>query len=111
MQVIGEDNQKETDDFMNKFLKKTYRMHLRGRNNTIPKKIFFTYYEQGGNTARQSLKKFLGDIEKIKEIERKIKYGKSTREQFKNNFNLIKKLGRELEDLKVKSKMLFKEKN
>ena len=111
MQVIGEDNQKETDDFMNKFLKKTYRMHLRGRNNTIPKKIFFTYYEQGGNTARQSLKKFLGDIEKIKEIERKIKYGKSTREQFKNNFNLIKKLGRELEDLKVKSKNLFKEKN
>lgn len=107
IQVIGEDDQKETEDFMDDFLKKTYRMHIRGRNNMIPKKIFFTYYEQGANSARESLKKFLRNIERIKDIERKIKYGKSIRDQFKYNFNLIKKLGKELEDSKVKGKMAF----
>ena len=107
IQVIGEDDQKETEDFMDDFLKKTYRMHIRGRNNMIPKKIFFTYYEQGANSERESLKKFLRNIERIKDIERKIKYGKSIRDQFKYNFNLIKKLGKELEDSKVKGKMAF----
>ena len=56
---------------------------------------------------RESLKNFVENIEKIKEEERKIKYSKSIREQFRNNFKLIKKLGNEIDELKIKKAILF----
>ncbi len=49
------------------------------------------------------------NIEKEKELERKLKYGKSIRDQFNNNNKLIKRLGKELEELKIKKKLLFDE--
>ena len=107
IQVIGEDAQKDTDDFMDKFIKKVYRNQLQNKKNNNPKKIFFTYFENKGNTVRESLKNFVKNIEKIKEEERKIKYSKSIREQFRSNFKLIKKLGNELDKLKIKKAILF----
>ena len=71
--------------------------------------MFFTYYEKRGNPIRESLKDFVRNIEKTKEEERKRRYGKTIRNQFHNNFRLIKKLGKELDELKIKKKMLFDE--
>ena len=51
----------------------------------------------------------MGNIEREKEMERKIKYSKTIRNQFKNNCKLIKKLGKELDELKIKKKLLFDE--
>jgi hypothetical protein len=107
IKVIGEDDQKDTDDFMDNFIKKAYKIHLQNRKNYNPRKIFFTYYENKGNTARESLKKFMRNIEKIKDEERKIKYGKSIRDIFKNNIRTIEHLGKELDELKIKNKRLF----
>ena len=56
---------------------------------------------------RESLKNFVKNIEKIKEEERKIKYSKSIRDQFQNNFILIKKLEKELDELKINKKIIF----
>lgn len=107
IKVIGEDDQKDTDDFMENFVKKAYKIHLKNRNNSNPRKIFFTYYENKEKTARDSLKKFMRNIEKLKEEERKIKYGKSIRDIFKNNIRTIEHLGKELDELKLKNKRLF----
>ena len=107
IKVIGEDTQKNTDDFIDKFIKKAFRNHILNRNNNNPRKIFFTYFENKGNTVRESLKNFVKNIEKIKEEERKIKYSKSIRDQFQNNFILIKKLEKELDELKIKKKIIF----
>ena len=107
IKVIGEDTQKEADEFMDNFIKKAYKMQLQNKKNNNPKKIFFTYYENKGNTVRESMKNFLRNIEKVKEQERKIKYGKCIRDIFQNNCRTIEKLGKELDDLKIKKKSLF----
>ena len=107
IQVIGEDAQKDTDDFIDKFIKKAFRNQIKDKKNNNPKKIFFTYFENKGNTVRESLKNFVKNIAKIKEEERKVKYSKSIREQFRSNFKLIKKLGKELDELKIKKAIVF----
>ena len=110
IKVIGEIGRTEKeDDNMEDFIKNIYNYHLETKKKSIPKKIFFTYYEKKGNTARESLKTFVKNIEKEKELERKIRYGKSIRDQFHNNYKLIKKLEKELEELKIKKKLLFYE--
>lgn len=107
IKVIGEDDQKEADDFMNNFIKKAYRIQTQSRKNFNPKKIFFTYFENKGNTVRESLKKFMRSIEKYKDEERKIKYGKCIRETFQSNLRTIENLSKELDELKIKNKRLF----
>ena len=107
IKVIGEEDQKDTDDFMDNFIKKAYKIQLQNKNINNPKKIFFTYYENKGNTARESIKRFLRNIEKVKEQERKIKYGKCIRDIFQSNCRTIEKLGKELDELKIKKKSLF----
>ena len=107
IKVIGENDQKDTDNFMDNFIKKAYKIQLQNRKNNNPEKIFFTYYEKKGNTVRESIKKFLRNIEKVKEQERKIKYGKSIRDIFQSNCRTIEKLGKELDDVKIKKKSLF----
>ena len=107
IKVIGEDNQKQNDDFMETFIKKAYRLHLQNSTNPDPKKIFFTYIEKKGNTVRESLKAFVRNIERIKDQERQIRYGKSIRDQFQINYKTIRKLANELDELKIKKKILF----
>ena len=107
IKVIGEEDQKDTDDFMDNFIKKAFKIQLQNKNIKNPKKIFFTYYENKGNTARESIKRFLRNIEKVKEQERKIKYGKCIRDIFQSNCRTIEKLGKELDELKIKKKSLF----
>ena len=107
IKVIGEDDQKEADDFMDNFIKKAYRIQTQSRKNFNPKKIFFTYFENKGNTVRESLKKFMRSIEKYKEEERKIKYGKCIRDTFQSNLRTIENLSKELDELKIKNKRLF----
>ena len=109
IKVIGEIGRKNEDENIEDFIKKTYNYHLETRKKSIPKKIFFTYIEKKGNPARESLINFVKNIEKEKELERKLKYGKSIRDQFNNNNKLIKRLGKELEELKIKKKLLFDE--
>jgi hypothetical protein len=109
IKVIGEIGRKNEDENIENFIKKTYNYHLETRKKSIPKKIFFTYIEKKGNPARESLINFVKNIEKEKELERKLKYGKSIRDQFNNNNKLIKRLGKELEELKIKKKLLFDE--
>ena len=105
IKVIGEDDQRETDEFMEKFVKKVFRQNIQDKGNTNPRKIFFTYFENGNNTVRESLKNFVRGIGKIKEEERKLRYEKTIREQFKSNWKTIGKLAKELDDLKIKSKL------
>ena len=110
IKVIGEDDQRETDEFMEKFVKKVFRQNIQDKGNTNPRKIFFTYFENGNNTVRESLKNFVRGIGKIKEEERKLRYEKTIREQFKSNWKTIGKLAKELDDLKIKSKLNFESK-
>ena len=109
IKVIAEDDRNENKDYMEEFIKKAFRFQIQNRGKLIPKKIFFTYYAQKGNPVRESLINFVGNIEREKEMERKIKYSKTIRNQFKNNCKLIKKLGKELDELKIKKKLLFDE--
>ena len=111
IEVIGGDDRKdkENEDFMEYFIKKAYQFQVQNKRKLIPRKMFFTYYEKRGNPIRESLKEFVRNIEKTKEEERKRRYGKTIRNQFHNNFRLIKKLGKELDELKIKKKMLFDE--
>ena len=59
---------------------------------------------------RESLKNVVRGIGKIKEEERKLRYEKTIREQFKSNWKTIGKLAKELDDLKIKSKLNFESK-
>ena len=108
--VIGEDDikEKDSDYYMEKFIRKAYQIQSQNRKQSIPKKLYFTYHERG-NSVRENLKNFVRNIEKVKEEERKIKYGETIRIQFHNNYKLIKKLEKELEELKIKKKLLFED--
>lgn len=110
IKVIGEEDKKENDAYMEEFIKKAYRLQIQDRSRLIPKKIFFTFYSEKGNTARESLKNFVKNIEKVKEMERKQKYSQTIRNQFQYNCKLIEKLGKKLDELKIKKKLLSDEK-
>ena len=100
--------EKDSDYYMEKFIRKAYQIQSQNRKQSIPKKLYFTYHERG-NSVRENLKNFVRNIEKVKEEERKIKYGETIRIQFHNNYKLIKKLEKELEELKIKKKLLFED--
>ena len=105
IKVIVDDYQKDIDKNMNEFVKTNYKNQLIKKKSTIPIKIHFSYYDNGKNNIRESVKDFIRNISRTKQEQKEKKYGKTIREKFEINFNTIEHLGINLDNLKIKNKL------
>ena len=111
IKVIGEDDKKEKNDNMNKFVKTNYTNRRNKDSKGVPSKIYFSYYDQSKSKIHKSVKEFVRNIWKMKEEEREKKYFKNIRVKFNANRKLIKQLGVSLDNEKKKSKKREDKKN
>lgn len=103
--IIAEDFKKNNDENMDEFVKTNYKKQIIQKKSNTPVKIHFSYYDKGKINAHNNLKDFIRNIAKIKEDEKKRKYGKNIRDLFKNNCKIIEKMEMNLDILKSKTQI------
>jgi len=99
VKVIGEDDKKDKNDNLTKFMEVNSKKQRKKDSKAAPSKIYFSYYDQSKNYIHKSVKEFVRNIWKNKEEEREKKYYKNVRKKFKENQELIIQLGMNLDNL------------
>ena len=93
---IEEDDKKINKDNIIDLIKKSNKNKRNKDSKSVPRKIYFSYYDESRKKIHNSIKDFIKNIWKQKEEERERKYFEKVINQFEANSKLIHKLSMKL---------------
>ena len=99
IKIMSEDEKKNNYDYMIKFMKNNSKIQRKKDIQSVPYKIYFSYYDQSRNNIHKSVKEYVRNIWRIKEEERERKYFNNVRNKFEANRKLMMQLGMNLDNL------------
>ena len=105
IKVIGEDDKKINKDNIINLFKESNKNKRNKDSKSVPRKIYFSYFDESRRKIHNSVKEFIKNIWKQKEEERERKYFEKVRIKFKANTKLIQKLSINLENAIEKEKL------
>ena len=105
IKVIGEDDKKINKDNIIDLIKESNKNKRNKDSKSVPRKIYFSYFDESRRKIHNSVKEFIKNIWKQKEEEKERKYFEKVRIKFKANTKLIQKLSINLENAIEKEKL------